>query len=278
MTDAAPVPVSPVAQIKHGLEVMRPQFKATLPAHIAPERFERIVLTAINMNPDLLDADRRSLFNATTRAAQDGLLPDGREGAFVVYKDKSGKKIVQWLPMVFGITKLIRQSGEIESIGARIVYQNEIEKGRFEFIVSDGAERLRHEPILFGERGAAVLVYAYARFKTGHVEYMPLHSADIAKRRAASRSAGFAGSPWNSWTDEMWLKTAIRALAKRLPLSSEIMDKLEHDDEPTEFEKQRDATVQSIDEARLMFAAPKEEPAEPMPGEPGGVAVLTIHD
>lgn len=246
--------VKPIQVIKAGLEKMRPQFQATLPSHIRPERFERVVLTAINNNPDLLDADRHSLFNACTRAANDGLLPDGREGALVIFKDRSGKKLVQWMPMVAGLLKLIRQSGEVDNVDARLVFQNELDeqspvdptRKRFVYYVSEGQEKLFHDPILWGERGEKVLVYAYARFKTGHVIYAPLHRKDIEKRRNVSRSKDSSGSPWNTWEDEMWLKTALRFIAKRLPLSSEIMEKIERDETPTEFDRMRQSAIAQL--------------------------------
>lgn len=227
---------------------MRPQLAMSLPSHIKPERFERVVMTAVNNNPSLLSADRRSFFNACTKAANDGLLPDGREGALVIFKG-----IVQWMPMVFGLIKLIRQSGEIDSVGARIVYQKEIDeqspshptRKRFEFIVEDGKEKLFHDPMLWGERGEKVLVYGYARFKdTGHVEYMPLHRKDVEKRKNASRTSG--AGPWKDWEDEMWLKTAIRALAKRLPLSADVLSRIERDDEPSEFDKLRNDAIAQL--------------------------------
>ncbi|TGQ26791.1 recombinase RecT, partial [Mesorhizobium sp. M4B.F.Ca.ET.214.01.1.1] len=63
---------------------MNDQFKAALPAHIPVERFARVVMTAIQNKPELLSAPRKDLFNAAMKAAQDGLLPDGREGALVL--------------------------------------------------------------------------------------------------------------------------------------------------------------------------------------------------
>jgi recombination protein RecT len=240
---------------------MRAQLLATLPSHISYERFQRVVLTAINVNPDLLGADHHSLFIATTRAAQDGLLPDGREGAFVIFKDKSGKRLVTWMPMLAGLLRKIRQSGEIDSIGARIVYQNEIDQGRFKFVIEDGQEKLFHDPMLWGDRGAKVLVYAYARFKaTGHVEYAPLHRDDIMKRRAMSRAKD--SGPWKDWEDEMWLKTAIRKLAARLPLSAEIMKSVTRDEEPspTEFERMKTAALQDSTTAMHQLGAPEPEP------------------
>jgi recombination protein RecT len=245
----------PLDAIRDGLEKMRPQLQMGLPAHITVDRFQRTVMTAINSNPDLVSADRRSLFNAAIKAAQDGLLPDGREGALVIFKDKTGRKLVQWMPMVYGLMKLIRQSGEIDGIGARIVFQRELdeqsparpERKRFEYVIENGQETLFHDPILWGDRGAPVLVYAYAHFKDGgYVEFEVLHKLDVEKRRAVSKTADKSSSPWATWTDEMWKKTAIRALAKKLPLSADILSKVERDDEPTEFDKLRQQAMDQL--------------------------------
>ena len=71
---------NPVVVFRQELGGMEEQFKAALPAHIPVERFMRVLMTAIQNNPDLLGVERRSLWNAAMKAAQDGLLPDGREG------------------------------------------------------------------------------------------------------------------------------------------------------------------------------------------------------
>jgi hypothetical protein len=91
-----------------------------LPAHITPDKFQRTVLTAVAQNPDLLKADRQSLILACYKAAQDALLPDGREAALVTFNTR--KKIdgqwktmkqVQYMPMVYGLRKKILQSGDV---------------------------------------------------------------------------------------------------------------------------------------------------------------------
>ena len=249
-TTAPATEKSPLATVAKGLEARREQFRAMLPSHIKAEHFERVVMTAINMDPELLTADRRSLYNACARAASDGLLPDKREGALVLFKDRDNAKLVAWMPMVFGLIKKIRQSGEVDSVGARIVYQNEIDQQRFRFIIEDGAEKLYHDPMLWGDRGAKVLVYAYARFKNGFIQYQPVHRDDIAKRRKTARTDKI----WAAWEDEMWLKTAIRMLASKMPLSAEIMSAGMRDEDaaPTEFDKMRNTAMAAL-------AAPVEE-------------------
>jgi len=86
-----------VSEVRLQLASMETQFGAVLPKHIPVERFGRVVLTAVQTNPDLLNVERRSLWNACMKAAQDGLLPDGRLGALVVFKDKRRGNIAQWM-------------------------------------------------------------------------------------------------------------------------------------------------------------------------------------
>ena len=93
-TQTKPAPVQVVASQAHPLKLAEEidartdQFKGSLPAHIPVERFKKVLLVAVNMNPALVGADRRSFFNSALKAANDGLLPDGREGALVIYNTK----------------------------------------------------------------------------------------------------------------------------------------------------------------------------------------------
>ena len=129
MTESNDTPIAtrgpnPIAEIRHGLQAMEEQFKFALPAHIPVERFVRVVMTAIQGNSYLLRADRRSLFSAAMKAAQDGLLADGREGALVPFGEE-----VTWIPMIAGLRKKVRNSGEIATWDVAAVYAND----RFEF-------------------------------------------------------------------------------------------------------------------------------------------------
>lgn len=233
------------------------------------------MVTAVNLNPDLLRASRLSLFNACAKAASDGLLPDGRDGALVIFNTKEKGpdghdryvKKVQWMPMVAGIIKKARQSGEISALGARIVYAEEIKQNRFTHKVVDGVPKVDHDPILWGDRGAMVLVYSFVRFKDGAVDFEFLHADDVAKMRAVSKSRD--KGPWADWTEEMWKKSAIRRHAKRLPISSELFDTIARDDEMTEFEKQRrEAETKMLGAARQQLGAPMGEIIEQGADEP----------
>lgn len=230
-TEGGGAALKPIDEIRHTIDIMTPQFEMVLPQHIPVDRFKRIAITAINRNPDLLAADKRTLFAACMLAAQDGLLPDGREGALVIFntkgKDAAGRdiwvKAVQWMPMIYGITKKLRQSGEVAEFRSRVVYAND----RFEFICGD-EEKIVHVPTLEDDQGKMVAVYAIAKLTDGSVEREVMPKATVDKIRAASKSA--SGPAWNNWYDEMARKSVARRLAKRLPMSTEVEKVLMRDD------------------------------------------------
>lgn len=228
-------PQKPIDQVRSQLDKMGREFQTVLPQHIPIDRFKRVVLTAVNQNADLMTADRKSLFGACMKAAQDGLLPDGREGALVIFNTKikvpteSGGtvdkwiKAVQWMPMVYGIIKKMRQSGELMSIVAHEVYKAD----HFDYELGDD-EFIKHKPFMEGDPGAIIAVYAIARLKDGTIQREVLPRWQIDEIRKASKTAD--SGPWVAWFGQMARKSAIRRLSKYLPMSTEIEDMLRRDD------------------------------------------------
>lgn len=220
-------------------------FAPSLPSNIPLDRFRATVIWALNENPDLLRADRRSLMNACAKAANDGLLPDKKEGALVVFNTNERKKVgskwvdnwikkVQWMPMVYGITKKALASGQVLSLYAKIVYQAEIDAKKFSYRIEDGHHRLNHEPILWGDQGEPVFAYAVAILASGVVEVEPMRQEDLDKIKRVSRAKDREGNPtgpWKEWTDEMWKKSPIRRLSKRIPFSADVEQVIRCDDE-----------------------------------------------
>jgi len=212
--------VSPIEQARQQLTRMTPEFANALPSHIKPEKFQRVVMTVLQQSPELLSADRRTLFASCIKCASDGLIPDGREAALVVFGGK-----VQYMPMFAGIQKRVRNSGEVASLQAHVIYEND------HFLVKRGlTETIEHEPLFPGDRGAAIGAYAVAKFKDGSdpvFEIMDIKQ--IESVRAVSRSA--KNGPWVKWWDEMARKTVFRRLAKWLPMDADVDKVLEHDDQ-----------------------------------------------
>lgn len=210
--------VAVINEVRSAIERMSPQFKAALPAHVSVDKFVRVTLTAVQTNPQLLEADRRTLFAAATKAAQMGLLPDGREGAIVTFKGQA-----QWMPMVAGIMKLVRNSGEISTWSVQAVYEND----NFDFCLGD-EEHITHKPAL-ANRGKLIAVYSIVTMKDGEKSREVMSVEDVNQIRARSRS-GQSG-PWVSDFAEMAKKTVVRRHSKRLPLSTDIDGMIKEDDE-----------------------------------------------
>lgn len=222
------------------------ELQKVLPSHITPERFQRTLLTVATVNPDLLRADRRSLINACMKAAQDGLLPDGREAAIVVFEnsykvngDWQKVKEAQYMPMVYGLRKKIIQSGDIATLTTQVVYKCEEDEGRF--VYEEGTDAmLRHKPKLdmTDEEGAdenIIAAYSMVTFKDGSKSYEVLPRRELNKIQRASKTGSpvdrkgaprQAKGPWIDWYSEMARKSAMRRHSKTLPMSGDLLDTL----------------------------------------------------
>lgn len=235
--------LKPLDVFRNTLDGNRKEFLKILPQHIPYEKFQRTVMTAIFQNADLLQADRTSLIGACLKSATDGLLPDGRDAALVIFN--SNKKIdgefktvkmVQYLPMYAGILKKVRQSGDLSSVETHIVY----EKDKFTYILGDGA-KIEHVPYLGAEdRGDILAAYCIAKLKDGTFVREVMTRGDIEKVRKASKAGSMndydardqkknpgakVGDPkgiWAAWYEEMARKTVFRRCAKWLPQNIEL--------------------------------------------------------
>lgn len=217
--------LAPIDALKGTVKQMAPQFQAALPKHITVEKFNRVLLTAITQTPALVDCDRASFFAACLRSAQEGLLPDGKESALVPYGNK-----ITYIPMIAGILKKVRNSGELATITAQIIHKNDA----FKYWVDGDGEHLNHEPNLFSDRGEVIGTYAIAKTKDGAFYIEVMTSAQILPiKNKAPR-----GGPWSGpYEHEMWKKTVLKRLSKRLPMSTDLEASL-HDDEDQQNHEQ----------------------------------------
>lgn len=215
---------NPLVTLRGEVERMRPEFLRALPKHVDVDRFIRVTQTAINMAPDLALCDRVSLFGALTKCAADGLIPDGREAAIVVFNSKTGQKAV-YMPMVGGILKKIRNSGELLSVTAHVVHAND----EFKYELGD-SEHIMHRPKLGDDdRGKEVAVYAILKTKDGGIYRDVMTTKEVEKVRASSRAA--QSGPWVNWWGEMAKKTVLKRLSKRVPMSTDLDNMLQADAE-----------------------------------------------
>jgi len=243
--------VAVIQEFQTEIQSQKDALKAILPDHLPVERFIKTAMMAIQNNPELLNADRQSLFNSLQRCASDGLVPDNREAALVEFNANFGTKDapnwgkkIQYMPMVDGVLKRARQSGEVSLITARAVHEND----QFDYWVDEHGEHINHRPLFTGERGKMILVYAMAKMKTGDVIVEPMTMADVEKVKAASKTSAFG--PWKDWFERMALKSALHRLARRLPNSSEVMEMLGNDNWMYDFNNKKERDVSPEPAAR----------------------------
>lgn len=209
-----------------------------LPARIPVDNFIEAALAAAKVKPDLLlPALRESLLAAVEDAADDGLLPDGKEGALIPRWDSESKSLrIVWQPMVWGVMKLGRETGAVKSMRAHLVFEGET----FRFIAGD-EDRIEHE--INGHKQDVAYAALSRRDANGAVVINPdgfiahLHGAycifvaadgtEVKRFMTRARLVSLRDSsrakagPWNSpFLDEMFIKAVILYTSKWINLDS----------------------------------------------------------
>jgi recombination protein RecT len=213
-----------VSSIRALLEKSKPQLALAVPSHLKVDRLLRVAMTSIQKNPKLLDATPTSLIGAVMECAQLGLEPDGLLGhAYLVpfrnkKQDGSWQTEVTLIPGYKGLYKLVRNSGELSTVTAEVVYKQD------QFTVSKGLDpRLEHVPaedVQEVSEDDIRAFYAVARLKDGGVQFVLLWKWQVDAIRARSKAKD--SGPWVTDYVEMGKKTALRQLAKLLPTSVEV--------------------------------------------------------
>ena len=220
------------AMILAQLENQKAKYGESLPGRIRFEDFRDVFKVAVQRNPRLLQADRASLWLALQQAAAMGLMPDGREGAMVIFGDDSEdedgnriastankKKMVQFMPMVRGLVQLVLNTGLVSNIRCSVVYKGETFKWKDE----GGRLSYSHERDFSAaiDEGFDNIIGAYAviQFKDDSWMMEPMSRRQIDRRRAVSRAKK---GPWVPWYDEMAKKTVLRHLIKLAPQSKQL--------------------------------------------------------
>lgn len=246
-TGIAAKPLRQVGNVREMLvnDQAKQQLAMVASSTMKPERMMRLIANAARTTPKLLECDPMSLLGGLMQCASLGLEPNTVLGhAYLIPFDnnrkvkdpETGRDVwrktteVQLIVGYKGLIDLARRSGHITSLSANIHYSDD-ELWEYE----EGTEAtLRHRP---GEQaGKKLHAYAIAKFKDGGHAYVVLPWAQVMKIRDGSQGwqsavkfGKTANSPWQKHEDEMAKKTAIRALAKYLPLSIEFMDAVQVD-------------------------------------------------
>lgn len=248
-----------INSLREGLNERFKRLVSLLPENITAEKFAATVVTAVSKSSDkqkLLNADRDSLLNAVQESARDGLMIDNKEAALVVFKNQ-----VTYMPMVQGLAKLALNHPEVEKIEAYVVYESDY----FSFKPAQDKEP-DFQPdwkIPPSKKGEPVLAYAVVTKSSGEKIVRILHAERVMQIASDTRNSAQYNSKSKHF-EEWWKKTAIRAVLKFSPRSSQADNVIEHDNQ---FHEEKDITDNSIDSVDDINADLEGYDASPIEGE-----------
>lgn len=205
--------------IKGAIVAMKDQIAKALPAVITPERFTRMVLTALSTNPQLQMCTTNSFMGAMMQAAQLGVEPNTPLGqAYLIpYKNK-GQLECQFQLGYRGLIELAYRGGDVTDIQAHEVYENDI----FEYEYGLHPN-LIHKPAL-SNRGNVVLYYAVFHTKSGGYGFHVMSKEDIQNHAKKYSKAGNSQySPWATNFDSMAKKTVLKQCLKFAPIKTDFV-------------------------------------------------------
>lgn len=205
-------------------------FTAVLPSHIQkPETWIRLAQGALKKgrrgNDGRTDLEVAATNNpaaflaALLDCARLGLEP-GTEQYYLTPRKVKGRIEILGIVGYQGLIELMYRAGAISSVVAEVVYSHDV------FSFRPGVDEVPVHEIDWDsdDRGELRLVYAFARMKDGATsKVVVLNRAAINTIKKSSQGADSDYSPWRTNEPAMWLKSAVRQLAKWVPTSSEYI-------------------------------------------------------
>ena len=206
------------------IKKMQGEIAKALPSVLTPERFTRITLSALSTNAKLAETTPQSFLGAMMTAAQLGLEPNTPLGqAYLIPYRNHGVLECQFQLGYKGLIDLAYRSGEVSTIQANVVYEND------EFEYELGLEpKLRHVPAK-SDRGDPVFFYAVFRTKDGGYGF-DVMSVDDVRAHAKKYSKAFGNGPWQTNFEEMAKKTVLKRVLKYAPLKTDFVRGLSADE------------------------------------------------
>lgn len=240
MTDLtqAAVAVKKNPTMKDLIEQQLPAIERQLGGAMNSDAFVRAVLSEVTKQPKLMSADPKTLLGGVMLAAQLRLEIGSGLGEFYLTPRKDhGRDIC--LPIIGfqGMVKLALRSEFVTNVQAFLVRDGD------DFTYGANSDRgmfYDWTPRDFEESRPWIGVVATARMKTGGTTWVYLTRDQVIGRRPQYWESG----PWKTHEDEMAKKTAVRALAKYLPKSTDLGKALEADEQKVQ-------QVKGLDEVQV---------------------------
>jgi recombination protein RecT len=192
-------------------------------------------------NQALLKCDPESIKHSVVNIALTGLtLNPALKYAYLIPRKQKCVLDISYIGMI----KILTDAGAVKNVDAGVIYSND------KYDYRRGSDPyFKHSPAI-SNRGEKIGAYAIAFLRDGGFQFEILGKEEIEKIRATSESYSSESarkfSPWETWEDEMWKKSALKRLFKLLPktnFSDQLIAAISHD-----YENEIDDLKQTKDE------------------------------
>ncbi len=177
-----------------------------------------------------------------------GLEPDGRRAHLIPF-GRECTLVVDYR----GKAELAMRSGLVANIHADVVCDNDV------FIADTG--RVSHQVNYKEPRGEPYAVYCMVRFKDGSEKAEVLSKEEVELIRKRSKSAN--NGPWVTDWREMAKKSAAHRVFKWIPLSPEIREAMEKDEDVLDIKSSPSARAEPLNPFQIPDSVPEAETTAP---------------
>ena len=237
---------------------------------IDSDRFKSTLVEAILSNPNIQKAKEVELARALREACQNGVLPNGREGAIIVNRDGG----VRFLAMRDGICKLFHRAFPGSEIRSGF-----IRKGQDVKIISDTFEGDRVViEYTFGAEPDTEIIGSWCSVQVpGHKPVVGVfNKLDIEQARKASNVRG-QGGPWDVWEGRMAEKAVVKSTVRKAlymfsgvneQIQSLVSSQLDADDKEEYGDDVVEVEAKEVPKAEPVKAVEKPKPERTLEPKP----------
>jgi recombination protein RecT len=234
-----PAPPEPQQTIRDVLKRHVDRIEDVLPKHLTPDRMIALVANIVYRTPRLQQCDAFSIMSSVQQSSALGLdlMPTMGEAYLVPVWNKKlndghGGYECQFRPGYRGLAKLARNTG--------VIYVKSVLVRAADVFIHEYHPDLvfRHVPHRGRDRGEVIDVYSVAKLPSGDhlIEVMNTDEIEEIHRRSETylycqKEKIKEFGPWATDWNEMAKKTPLKRLCKSLPMSPELAEAIEADNQ-----------------------------------------------
>jgi recombination protein RecT len=205
---------------------------------VEPEALVRFALQDMQTTPALRQCTPESIYLALLACAVTGLEPGAlKQEAFLIPYGNVAKFMAGWR----GLRKQAVRSGGVKVIHTGVVYERDV----FDYDLGTAAH-ITHKPA-HRDRGERLGAYAWARLHNGEPQIEWVTTEDLEKIKKFAKSKQSKPGPWDHWEDEMSRKSALRRLAKYLPMDETYYNGMRYENALDQVEEGGPSDIEVLD-------------------------------